>query len=87
LNDHGGQQEYGVNCWENFALVVQWTAIRLIMTLTFIKGWHTRQLDFRLAYPKQRWKVIIHEAAQGFSLSGKCSRKTHVLKLFKKSMD
>ena len=45
LKAHGGQKEYSIKYWENFAPVVQWTMIRLIMMLTMIQDWHTRQLD------------------------------------------
>ena len=53
LNIHGGKQEYGVHYWETYApAVVQWTSIRMCLVLSVLQGWHTRQLDFVLAYPQ-----------------------------------
>ena len=40
LNVHGGQQEY----------VVNWFLVRLLLVLTLLLNWHTRQIDFVLAY-------------------------------------
>jgi len=52
LNVHGGQQEKGVNYWETFAPVVQWTSIRIFLIVALLNSWHTRQIDFVLAYPQ-----------------------------------
>jgi len=52
ISVNGGQQQYGVNYWETFSLVVAWRSIRLILTLSIIHEWHTRQNDFVLVYPQ-----------------------------------
>jgi len=79
LSAHGGQQEYGINYWETFAPVVQWTTIRLIMTLTMILDWHTRQLDFVLAYPQAEVEGDIYmKLPKGFSLTEGRSSKTQI---------
>ena len=54
INVHGGQQEYGINYWDTFAPVVSWAAIRLVLILSIIKGWYTRQVDFVLAFPQAK---------------------------------
>jgi Reverse transcriptase (RNA-dependent DNA polymerase) len=41
-----------VNYWETFAPVVTWISIRLILILSILLCWHTRQIDFILAYPQ-----------------------------------
>ena len=52
LNVNGGKQEYGVHFWETYSPVVQWTSIRMFLILSILQYWHTRQLDFVLAYPQ-----------------------------------
>ena len=52
LNVHGGKQEYGVFYWDTYSQVAQWTSIRIFLILSIPQNWHTRQLDFVLAYPQ-----------------------------------
>ena len=52
MNLHGGKQEYGVNYWETYAATLAWPPIQFLLTLALIKSWHTRQIDFTLAYPQ-----------------------------------
>ena len=52
LNVHGWKQEYGVHYWERYSPVFQWTFIRMFLILSILQNWHTRQLDFVLAYPQ-----------------------------------
>ena len=48
---HGGQTQEGVHYTNTFAPVVTWTTIRFLLILSLVHGWHTRQIDFVLAYP------------------------------------
>jgi hypothetical protein len=83
LNVHGGKQEYGVHYWETYAPVVRWTSIRMCLILSVLQGWHTRQLDFVLAYPQADVESEQHmEMPKGFNVGGK-HRSSHVLKLIK----
>jgi hypothetical protein len=50
LNVHGGKQAYGKNYFEMYAPVVTWFSIRLLLVLSILNNWHTRQVDFVLAY-------------------------------------
>ncbi len=52
LNVHGGKQEHRVNYWETYAATLLWPPIRLLLTLSILRGWHTPKLDFTLAYPQ-----------------------------------
>jgi hypothetical protein len=80
LNVHGGQQEKGVNFWETYAPVVQWVSIRIFLIVALINGWHSRQLDFVLAYPQADIECDLYMAiSAGFSVNG--NRKDYVLKL------
>jgi Reverse transcriptase (RNA-dependent DNA polymerase) len=46
LNLGGNKQECRVHYHETYSPVVRWTSIRLMMTLSIIRGWSTQQLDF-----------------------------------------
>lgn len=52
LNLHGGKQRHKIDYWETFSPVVQWFAIRFVLILSLLHKWHTRQVDFVLAYPQ-----------------------------------
>lgn len=82
LNLHGGKQEHGVNFWETYAPVVTWCAIRLVLILSLLRGWKTRQIDFVLAFPQADIEVPMYMSIpDGFHLNGR--RDTHCLKLLK----
>jgi Reverse transcriptase (RNA-dependent DNA polymerase)/GAG-pre-integrase domain len=82
LNVHGGKQTYGVDYWETYAAALKWSSIRFFLTQALINGWHTRQLDFVLAYPQADVECDLYlEIPLGFEFEG--SRKTHCLKLIK----
>ena len=52
FNLHGGQQQHRVNYFETYSPVVNWFSVRLILVLSLLYGWNTRQVDFVLAYPQ-----------------------------------
>jgi hypothetical protein len=82
LNVHGGKQELGINYWDTYAATLSWPPIRFMLTVALIKGWHTRQIDFTLAYPQADIECDMYmEIPQGFTFNG--SRKTHCLQLVK----
>jgi len=82
LTIHGGKQQYGVNYWDTYSPVVRWSTIRLFLILASIHGWHTRQLDFVLAYPQAPVECDLYMAIpKGFTING--DRKRFVLKLKK----
>lgn len=60
LNVHGGQQEHGINYWETYAPVVAWPVIRFFFTLSILFGWHSRQLDFVMAFPQAPIEVPLY---------------------------
>ena len=48
----GDQQEYGVNYFETFAPVIQWSTIRLVLIFILTQGWTTRVIDYTNAFPQ-----------------------------------
>jgi Reverse transcriptase (RNA-dependent DNA polymerase) len=83
LNIHGGQQEIGVNYWENYAPVVTWAAIRLLLVLALMYGWARIQIDFILAYPQAPVECELYmKIPKEFKIQNG-DRSTHVLKLLR----
>jgi hypothetical protein len=52
LNLHGGQQVFGMNSFETYALVATWFMIRLIIIIALLFTLSLRQIDFIQAYPQ-----------------------------------
>jgi Reverse transcriptase (RNA-dependent DNA polymerase)/GAG-pre-integrase domain len=84
LNVRGGKQEYGVNYWETYAPVIAWDTIRLFLVLSLLNKWHTRQIDFVLAYPQADIECPIYMDIPS-QLEYQGSRKDHCL-LLKKNL-
>jgi hypothetical protein len=83
LNVHGGQQQFGVNYFETYSPVVTWFSLRTMLTLSLLYDWHTRQVDFILAYPQAPIEFDMYmELPKGIEMKDG-NRKTHVLKLLK----
>ena len=51
LNVDGSKTQYGIHYEETYAPVASWNSIRMMLILSIVHGWHTRQLDYVLAYP------------------------------------
>ncbi len=83
LNVHGGQQVKGVNFWETYAPVVNWFSIRLLLAQAVMQNWHTRQIDFVLAYPQADIETeLFMKLPRGIEVPG-ISNDTHCLRLKK----
>jgi len=50
MNVDGSKMIKGIHYEETYAPVVAWATIRFFLTLAVINNWHTRQLDFLLAF-------------------------------------
>ena len=88
LNVDGSQQIKGIHYEETYAPVVGWSTIRFFMTLAVLNKWHTRQLDFVLAYTQADIERDLYmKLPPGFTVDGKImseeDRKKYVLKLNK----
>jgi hypothetical protein len=88
MNVDGSKMIKGLHYEETYAPVVQWATIRFFMTMAIIKKWHTRQLDFVLAYTQADIERDLYmKLPPGFNIPGKAmseqDRKEYVLKLEK----
>ena len=69
LNVDGSRMIRGVDYDETYSPVATWRTIRLIMTLAAQKGWHTRQLDYVLAFPQAPVERELYmEIPKGFDI-------------------
>ncbi len=86
MNVNGKEQIKGVHYDETYAPVVGWSTIRFFMSLALVNGWHTRQLDFLLAYTQADIERDLYmKIPAGFVVSGKVvsdeERKRYALKM------
>jgi hypothetical protein len=88
MNVDGSKMVKGLHYEETYAPVVQWSTIRFFMTMAILSKWHTRQLDFVLAYTQADIERDLYmKLPPGFTIPGKTlseqDRKDYVLKLEK----
>jgi hypothetical protein len=88
MNVYGSQMVKGLHYEETYAPVVQWETIRFFISLAILSNWHTRQLNFVLAYTKSDIERDLYmKLPPGFKVPGKTitdqDRKDYILKLEK----
>ena len=75
----GDQQKEGIDFFETWSPVVQWSTIRIVMILTALRGWKSVQCDITAAFIhallKPGEEIYVHQP-RGFKL-----KDDHVLKL------
>lgn len=83
LNIDGSKQVKGVSYWETYAPVASWSLIRLVLTIAIINRWHSRQIDYVLAYPQAKAETdnLYVEVPKGFTIEGVRNPKDWVLHL------
>ena len=64
----GSQQHQGIDFWETYSPVVQWSSVRLMLILSIIHGFASRQVDFVQAFPQAPIDDDVYiRIPQGFS--------------------
>ena len=51
LNIDGSRMNKGVHCYNDYYLVAPWNSNRLMLTMTAVHGWYTKELDYMEALP------------------------------------
>ena len=75
----GDLQREGIDFFDTYAPVVQWSTIRMLLTLTLNKGWTTKQVDYTNAFAQAALKETVYiEPPKGF---GRRDGLDRVLKL------
>jgi len=83
LNIDGSKQVKGRDYDETYAPVASWASIRMLLVMSIIKGWHTRQLDYVMAYPQAPVERDVYmEIPKGYKVEGG-NAGDHVLKVHK----
>ena len=83
LNIDGSRMQKGIHYDQSYAPVASWNSIRLLLTMTAVHGWHTKQLDYVAAFPQAPVERELYmKIPKGVSLKGKSS-EAYVLKLHK----
>jgi hypothetical protein len=63
----GDLQTAGVDYFETYAPVVQWSTVRLILTHTLVNGWTTKQVDYTNAFAQAELSEDVYiERPRGF---------------------
>jgi hypothetical protein len=76
MNIDGSQMIKGLHYEETYAPVVQWATIRFFISLAILSNWHTRQLDFVLAYTQADIKRDLYmKLPAGFTLPDRTRQK------------
>jgi len=88
MNVDGSQMIKGLHYEETYAPVVQWATNGFFISLAILSNWHTRQLDFVLAYTQADIERDLYiKLPAGFTLPDRTiteqDRKDYVLKLEK----
>ena len=52
---NGSNQVKHQDCWGKYNPVVTLETIRTLLTLSILDNWHTKQVDFVLAFPAKAW--------------------------------
>jgi hypothetical protein len=52
LDIDGSRMKRGEHYNETYAPMASWNSVRMLLTLTAVHGWHTRQIDFVQAFPQ-----------------------------------
>ncbi len=83
MNIDGTQLIKGLHYEESYAPVVQWATIRFFISLVIFSNWHTRQLDFVLAYTQAdiEKRDLYMKLPAGFRVPGRSISTLKELKL------
>jgi hypothetical protein len=77
----GDMQTEGVDFFETYAPVVQWSTIRLLLSIVLTEGWTTRQVDYTNAFAQAELKEEVYVECP--RLFGPKSGQDKVLRLHK----
>jgi hypothetical protein len=77
----GDMQTEGVDFFETYAPVVQWSTIRLLLSTVLTEGWTTRQVDYTNAFAQAELKEEVYvEYPRLFGPKSGANKVLHLLK-------
>jgi hypothetical protein len=84
LTIDGSKQRYGLHYDQTYSPVVTWATTRFFLIQSVLHNWHSRQLDFLMAYtqaPVER--ELYMEIPKGVTVKGGLDRSKYALRLVK----
>ena len=57
---HGGQQTWGKYYWDNYAPVVTWASVRLLLVVAKIHNIDSKSINFVLAFPQANLPIPLY---------------------------
>jgi hypothetical protein len=57
---HGGQQTWGQDYWDTYALVITWASVQLLLIVAKIHGLESKSIDFVLAFPQAPLEALVY---------------------------
>ena len=75
-------QKEGIDYFETYAPVVQWSTVRLVLTMILSNNWVTKQVDYTNAFAQATLneQVYIDSPRGGFSRKDKANKVLHLVK-------
>ena len=82
LNIDGSRMKHGVHYNETYSPVASWNSVRMLLTLTAVHGWHTKQIDYVQAFAQAPVeKTLYMRIPAGVELEDDANTKDYVLKI------
>ena len=82
LNLDGSRMQHGKHYDQTYAPVANWNSIRALLTVSALYGWHTRQIDYVLAFPQAPiQREIYMKIPAGFKVEDGYNTRDYVLKI------
>ncbi len=82
LNIDGSRMRRGVRFIETYSLVASWNSVRMLLTMTAVHEWHTKQIDFVQAFaqaPVER--TLYMKVPAEIKIEGGRDAKDYVIKI------
>jgi len=80
----GSKQTKDVNYWATYSPVVQWPAVRFLLTHALINKWHFKQINYVLAYTQAGPETNLYmKIPKGFEVEGNDPSDEYVLRIKK----
>ena len=78
----GDLQKEGIDYFDTYAPVVQWSTIRMVLSLILHNGWTTKQVDYTNAFAQADLEETVYiDQPRGFSgVTDKATKVLHLLK-------
>jgi hypothetical protein len=82
LNIDGSRMRHGVHYDETYSPVASWNSVRMLLTLTAVHNWHTKQIDYVQAFaqaPVER--TLYMKVPAGIEVENGTNAKDYVLRI------